>query len=276
MSVQGWTYYNHAALPTTPPHELPDLSPIEDGSIWSDLQGGAPVLARWTTDWDCGNETEWWYCIKDTPLDINSLKAKRRYEIKKGQKNFSVKLISPTNYTDDLCSVTIAAYQGWPEKYRPTIDREKFSDEIATWQEYDIFAAFSNDSGKLCGYAKLKDCGSYIEFSVLRTLPAAERLGINAALVHSICEFYESRFDGKFYINDGSRAIRHETAFQNYLEKYFGFRKAFCKLNISYRPGIRLAVSCIYPFRRYIGNNTSIGSKLSAILKMEEIRRSCQ
>lgn len=34
MQIDGWKYYNHAAIPTTAPHEIPDISPITDGSIW--------------------------------------------------------------------------------------------------------------------------------------------------------------------------------------------------------------------------------------------------
>lgn len=34
MQIDGWRYYNHAAVPTTPPHENAYISPIEDASIW--------------------------------------------------------------------------------------------------------------------------------------------------------------------------------------------------------------------------------------------------
>ena len=89
-----------------------------------------------------------------------------------------------------------------------------------------------------------------------------------------ILEHYKMRFDGKFYINDGSRSIRHETAFQDYLEKYFGFRKAYCHLNVKYRKGFGVIVRILYPFRKYIKPDSGIGSKVSAILRMEEICRS--
>ena len=82
MRINGWEYYNHAAVPTVAPHEEPNLQPVEDNSIWK-IDGGMPLLARWTTDFDCGSETNWWYVIKDTPFDINALKSKRRYEIKR-------------------------------------------------------------------------------------------------------------------------------------------------------------------------------------------------
>lgn len=43
MQIDGWKYYNHAAIPTTAPHEIPNISPITDGSIWK--SGG--VLRYW-------------------------------------------------------------------------------------------------------------------------------------------------------------------------------------------------------------------------------------
>lgn len=76
MQIGGWQYYNHAAVPTTAPHEIPDVSSITDGNIWK-MGGGTPLLARWTTDFDCGYETNWWYVIKDIPFNISELKAKK-------------------------------------------------------------------------------------------------------------------------------------------------------------------------------------------------------
>lgn len=31
---EGWKYYNHAVIPTTASHEVPDLTPIRNGEIW--------------------------------------------------------------------------------------------------------------------------------------------------------------------------------------------------------------------------------------------------
>ncbi len=39
--IKGWKYYNHALISTCAPHELPDLSPIKDGSVWKKAGGGS-------------------------------------------------------------------------------------------------------------------------------------------------------------------------------------------------------------------------------------------
>lgn len=272
--MKTWRYYNHAAIPTTAPHEDVDLTPIEDGTIWN-IQG-KPLLARWTTDFDCEQETNWWYVIKDTPFEIDKLKAKRRYEINKGRKNFTVQEIVPCDYPDELYQITVSAYSQWPEKYRPHIAEDSFKSVLINWNTYVVLGAFNKDNGELCGYALLTEFEHHVEFNVLRVNPEMERLAINAAVVDGILEKYNDRLGKNFYINDGSRSIRHETAFQDYLEKYFGFRKAYCKLHIKYRFPVGIAVKIIYPLRNRINKESNLGSLISGVLKMEEINRSCR
>lgn len=214
--------------------------------------------------------------IKDTPFDASQLKSKRRYEINKGNKNFEVRLIKPSEMVADVYRVTVSAYKGWPEKYRPAVTEKQISESVKQWDNALVFGAFLRENGILQGYAIVEDYKNYAAFSILRTNPETERLGINAAIVDGILSELKDRFHDGFYICDGSRAIRHETFFQDYLEKYFDFRKAFCKLNIRYKPGFGMIVKVLYPFRSLIGENSGISSKISGILKMEEICRNKQ
>lgn len=238
--------------------------------------GGIPLLARWTTDYDCGYETSWWYVIKDTPFDITTLKAKRRYEIKKGMKNFEVRRIDPIEYLEELFYVQVCALESWPKKYRPNVEKENFKREVLNWSNDIVYGGFDRETNQLCGYANLHECSKHIDFRILRVVPEYERKGINFAMVEKILEDNNSRFGKTFYINDGSRAIRHETAFQDYLEKYFGFRKAYCKLHILYRFPVNIFVKILWPFRKKIKNNTHLGSLICAILRMEEFRLECE
>ncbi|WP_044976738.1 hypothetical protein [Ruminococcus sp. HUN007] len=277
MSINEWKYYNHAALPTTPPHVLPDLSAVKDKSVFNYrfFNGKTAFLARWTEDWDCGKETEWWYIIKDSPFDITKLKAKRRYEINKGLRNFDVKIINPSEYRDEIYLVTEEAYSAWPEKYRPKVCKENINKSIESWKKSILFGGFEKETGALASYAVLTEYDSYVEFSVLRAIPRTERNGINAAMVAGILEYFNDKLEQGIYINDGSRSIFHETAFQDYLEKYFEFRKSYCKLKIAYKGSMGIIIKFLYPFREKIKKETAIGSKIFALLKMEEIRRKC-
>ncbi len=74
---------------------------------------------------------------------------------------------------------------------------------------------------------------------------------------------------------DGERSIYHQTNFQSYLEKYFGFRKAYCRLHLKFNPRINLFIQIIYPFRSVFKllDNIGIFHKLNAIFKMLEIAK---
>lgn len=274
MMRDEWKYYNHQLVSALPPDEIPCLENLESKDFWKNW-GEYILFARWCTDFDCSIVTDWWYVIKDEPFDISLIKAKRRYEINKGRKNFDVKEILPTSYRESIYEVTIEAYSSWPEKYRPVVNKKMFMKNIDAWDKSVVIGGFDRKTGELCGYAVLNETERHVEFNVLRVRPEHEKNAINAAMVDGIIEKYNARLGKNYYINDGSRAIRHETAFQDYLEKYFGFRKAYCKLKIKYRFPFGVMIKMIYPFRSLISDKSKMGSVFSSLLRMEEISRSC-
>lgn len=239
---------------------------------------GAPLLARWTTEFDCGHETNWWYVIKDTPFDMDELKAKRRYEINKGNKNFNVKAINPQEWVEDIYAVAMAAYATYPKSYRPNVSHDQFVSDVLNWDFYKVYGAFSVNDDFLCGYACLNKRNleeNYINFSIMKALPDKERLGLNAAMVNKILVDHKIFLNNGGYICDGERSILHETSFQEYLEKYFGFRKAYCKLNLVYRQPFGVIVSMLMPFRRILNrfNTIPLIHKINGLLKLESICR---
>lgn len=103
-----WEYYNHALVPTLPPHIDPDISWMKDSDRWKEYAGGKmPLFARWVSDFDCSEETEWWCIIKDTPFDIMSLKSNRRSLITRGLKRVDVKVIIPADYAEQMSNILV-------------------------------------------------------------------------------------------------------------------------------------------------------------------------
>ena len=203
------------------------------------------------------------------------VKSKRRYEINKGKKNYTVKRINPDEYGQDILSVTKDAYRGWPEKYRPILEDKEFIASLSLWNDAYVYGAFCKEDNSLCGYAMISDERDWLNFKILRSRPDHERNGINAALVYGILCDQEEKLKKGLYICDGARNISHETAFQEYLVKYFEFRKAYCKLNVMYAPKIKVAVKLLYPLRKILSKLDSIGlmHKINAVLSMEELVR---
>ena len=274
MKIKGWKYYNHAAIPDMPPIDAPDLSAVESGEIWS--LDGSPLLARWASDFDALDSGSWWYVIKDTPFDISALKAKRRYEINKGNKSFDVRKINPCQYKERLYEIQVAAFSAYPEKYRPTVEHDSFISFIDEWSEFVVLGAFLRENDELCGYALLyQETENYVDFKVLKAIPDYERLGINAALCAGIMTYFDDFLRGGGILCDGARSVSHETHFQDYLEKNFGFRKAYCRLCVAYSPKIKPIVKMLYPIRGLLLklDGASVVHRINAVLLMESIVR---
>ena len=278
MSTAGWRYYNHAMIPDLPPHKKVDLTSIESREIWKNTEGKRPLFARWTSNFDCGYETNWWYCIKDEPLDILKLNSNYRYKINKGCKLFNVKKINPIEYIDALYDVFIEAFSSWPDKYRPEFN---YDDAINLFKKLSndptmvCYGAFYKKNNELCGFMQVPTYNSYVELQVQRVKPSYEKYQINAALIYKVLSDCKEKLDKGAYVCDGERNILHETHFQDYLEKYFGFRKAYCKLNIDYNPKIKWIVKLIYPLRKifYKFDNNKLFHNINGVMKMEEIIR---
>ena len=273
MSKEKWQYYNHAVIPTTAPHEVVDTSEIESGEIWKKYPKA--LFARWTSDYDCGHETNWWWEIKDSPFSFDDIKSKRKYIIWNGNKNFIVKKINCYTYKKELYNIEKSAYEEWPEKYRPCLLEDDFYRNLYKWNVFTVYGAFDRETNILCGYATLIEKNNSYHLTMMRVIHKCEKKNINSALIYEILKDRESKIIKGYYICDGERNILHETNFQKYLEKYFCFRKAYCKLNIVYNPKIENLIKFLYHFRNILKLLDGIGfiHRINAVLKMEEVSR---
>ena len=77
------------------------------------------------------------------------------------------------------------------------------------------------------------------------------------------------------YLTNGPRNTVHETNFNEDLCHYYGFRKAYCRLHISYNPKYKWIIKIMYPCRKIISHFRSIPivNSLYNILLMEQIVR---
>ena len=256
-----WLNYGLYLMPDTYPHETPHFDRIKWG-------GGTALLARWTEDFDCDEETQFWWIIMDRPFDISELKAKRRYEINKGNKNFYVKVIRPSEFKDELYDVHMESLKGY--EHPQFVSREIFYKKIEIWENCSnciFFGVFSKTGDRLCGYSDVYDNGKYIPISSLKTRVSCERDNVNFALVNGIVDHFAEKVKNGSYLCDGSRNVLHDTNFQNFLIKYFGFRKAYCNLKIRYRGVMKILFPLLFLFRNKIKKIPRLKS-LYAVLRL--------
>ena len=188
--IPGWKYYNHAAIPTCAPHEMPDLTPVEDGSIWH-IEGKKPLLVRYTTDWDCGYDTGWWYLIREAPFNIEELSKNSRKHIRGSLKKNRVEKIDPLRYVDELYECYHQAFL----KYKMadnevSFDAFKSSCEKHNYLGIEYWAGFSQESGKLIGYMTIKPHNNWVEIYTAKFNPLYLNNLVSDALYATILSYY--------------------------------------------------------------------------------------
>ncbi len=274
-----WEYYNHALVPAKAPHVIPDISWMKDGRKWKELADGKyPLFARWITDFDCQEETQWWCLIKDTPFDLMSLKSNRRSLITRGLKRVDVKVIIPAEYAAQMANVLIKAWKSYDDSYEEGEDRKTLTEEFRQLTEdalgnSEYLGAFLKDTDTLIGYSIYNLFDDWIEYSVVKTDPEYLNTQVNAALAYAGLERYMK--PGIKYIMGGWRTMIHETNYQDYLLKNFGYRKAYCRLHIRYRLWMGVLVKILYPFRNLLKKYAHRGLlyQVWCTLRQEEIYR---
>lgn len=273
--IPDWKYYNHAAIPTTAPHENPDLTPLKDERIWH-IEGKKPLLVRYTTDWDCGYDTGWWYLIREAPFDIITLSGNSRKHIKEAFRKVRVEKINPKDYVDALYECYHQAYL----KYKQADNEASYESfgkkcEKANSNGIDCWAGFSIETGKLVGYMTVGLHEEWCEIYTSKFHPGYLKLRASDALYATTLDYYLN-VRKKKYVSSGSRSINHVTNTQEYKEQHFEYRKCFCKLHLVYRNDVKYVFKLLYllrPVISFVGRRFSLLHRISAILKMEEIAR---
>lgn len=269
--IEGWKYYNHAMIPTNAPHLEVDLRSLQNGEIWKPDKG-FPILARWTSEFDCNYETEWWYLIKDQPIVIEELSKHTRKHIRHGLKLCEIKIINPADYIDALYECSHAAFKKYKNaSNEPSKNEFQKSCENDTQSVY--WAGFDKETQNIIGYFVLKEYSDYVSIITAKFHPDFLNTHISDAMYYTVINYYINE-KCKKYVDSGQRNINHITNTQEYKEKVLGYRKAYCRLNIKYRFPINLCIKVLFPFRNILMKvpNKKIHLVVS-VLKMEEIHR---
>lgn len=278
-STITWQRYNGALLLSDPTGRT---IPTDQQALRNDarlqVRQQHAILARWTSDHNLSTPTEWWYCLRDKPIDLSEFDTKQRYRIRQGLKNADYVRIMPSDQSliEQTWDVAVAAFAKYPAKYRPRLERTSFLATIAEQvQAMECWGCIDHDTQRLVGYAFCLVVGDIISLQVVKVDPAYLKREINAGLAYSICEEYLNR-RGMCCVSDGERNIRHETQYQQFLVRVLGFHYAYCHLNVVYNPLVGFAVKILYPFRKIIqslGNHSKLIYNLYSLLRQEEICR---
>lgn len=274
-NILGWIYYNHAVITTTAPHEEPNLKPLLDGSIWNlkSSKGDKPLLARYTTDFDCGNDTGFWFIIKDAPFKMEDLSKKYQKHILKALERCEVRLINAVSEFEDIYEVYKSAVENY-QNVDNIVSKEGLREGVKR-DGLEYWGAYDKKTGKMAGWMSCSNNGDWTETISAKYHPEYFSYTRPSDAIHyTILNHYLNEL-GQKYICSGSRSLNHKTNVQDYKIHNWKFRQAFCKLHIVYRKDIGIIIKLIYPFRNLLKklDNITAVHQVNSVLKMEEIAR---
>ena len=271
MTIQ-WKYYNHAVIPTTAPHRPVQEQPLRDGTVWK--VGGFPLLARWTSNWDCGFETNWWYCIRDGAFALELMSSSTRKRIRQAmRKNRVEHRVLSEALAEEMYAVYLEATAHY-ERFNQIRTRESYFQEIQSLKgSREVFLSYDME-GALTAYITCRPEEDWVEIESARFGDKARKIGSSDALYYNLLDYYLNERK-LLYVSSGARTINHITETQEYKERVFGYRKAYCYLHIKYRLPLFVAIQILYPFREKLkrwDSKTAV-HQLNALLNMEELVR---
>ncbi|MCR4900867.1 MAG: hypothetical protein K5907_08640 [Treponema sp.] len=232
-------------------------------------------FAQYITDFDVSEPTEWWFTIKDDAYDLSKLNSKKRYEITKAHKFCLAEEINPIECMEELFDVYKESFSAYPEKYRPKEilfeDFTKYIYKLHESENNEFYATRFIENGKLIGFLIINHKGKYIGLAQQKTNPIFEKYNSNASLIDFVLTKYNEKLKQEEVVfTNGSRSIKHETNFNAYLEKYFGFRKAYAKFRVVYCFPFGIIVKILKPFRKLLEHsNNPFLYNIYCVLKMD-------
>lgn len=260
--------YQKCLVTDSAPHVIPDSSV----DVRVAMKKERAMFASYITEYDCDDKTAWWFCVKDDEYDVVKLKAKQRYEITKGRRNFYVEQINLFDHEDQIYEIDKKKFAEYPKEYRPTL-RPTAHEHVMGLNGDDqrIFGLFDRKSSELKGYyicrEKTFPC---IQLSSTGIDPTTYKNNSSAAIMDGILTYYQS-ISEECYLCDGARNIRHITRYQQFLCSVFNFRYAYCKMKMIYPKWMKMAVTILKPFKNILlKSSNGFLYNIACVLKMDD------
>ena len=265
-----WRYHFHAIIPLSPPHIKPDIKVHTAKDL---LKRKKALLVRWEEGFDLEYETEWWHIIKDQKENIDSLSKKTRNQIRRGRKNYTCKVCDREviiNKGYDIYKGVFSKYQ----TFEKSISKVAFQKAIRNLPpQTEFWSVVENLTGLLVGFSENIILNNVCLYVSIWILPEHMKEYAGYTLFHEMNKYYLNE-QGCKYVSDGARSISHQTNIHEFLQSKFGFRKAYCKLNIFYKYTLFIAIRTLYPFKKIFTTfDLQIFDQLDIILEQERIRR---
>lgn len=225
------------------------------------LMGGGEFI-RNLYNWDKKEPTCFWYVIKDEFGGIEELPSKARNQVRRSLKIYEFRRVP----YDEMLRVGCELYNKSRERFGKSqkITQEQWKRRLDRDENSEFWIGYERKTGKPASFALN---GIYEDYCDYATMGISPEFPNNTypmyGLIYEMNRYYLEEREIKF-VCDGARSITEHSNIQPFLEEKFKFRKAYCDLQIFYKPWFGVVVKLLFPFRKWIKN-----LKIAAVLRQE-------
>lgn len=261
FSESDFEIYRHSWRYALAPDKEPQLSYSQCKALLK--KGG--WFVRNTYDFDCKEETNFWYVIKDSFGGMEEQSQNERKKLRHALRSFDFELVDielVRQKAYPIVKATFVDYNITDREMNEAVFNEYL--DACSKEKFDFWGAFDVETRELVGFCTVRIFEDSCEYGLIGFEP---RYKHNATypyygFFYKMNEYYLD--NQKFrYVADGARSITEHSNIQPFLEQNFKFRKAYCKLKIRYKWWFGAIVRVLLPFRNVIPSRN-----VKAILNM--------
>ena len=245
--MELYSLYRKAWITTQAPHLEQKLSTQQSKNLLN--RGG--LLVRNTYNFDNTENKNFWYVIKDHFGGLDELSTGNRTMVRKALKTYDIRKINKEEILQNGFPIFIAAAKKYKRKTR-ALSEKQFCDLISQHKNADFWMCFEKTTQNPVALAINRLLDNACEYSIIKTNPNyLDTTSPNYGLLFEMNRYYLDERKMK-YVSDGSRTVTERSQIQQFLEKRFHFRKAYCDLTIHYAAWMKPIVHVLYPCRKFI------------------------
>lgn len=259
--MNNYFIYRHAWRFNLSPDLEQELTPSQCGEL---LRHGG-WMVRNTYAFDCREETDFWYVIKDQFGGMDELSSNERNKIRRSINALDIRLVDYGTIKEKAYPIIKATYEDHKSDDR-LMNESVFEDYLmrCCQNKYDYWGIYDKKDGELVGFCAVHVWEDSCEYGMIGVKPQYRH---NTSypyygLFYKMNEYYLAE-KGFKYVLDGARSITEHSNIQPFLEQNFKFRKAYCKLKMRYQWWFGVVVRVLYPFRGVIPSRS-----VRAVLRM--------
>lgn len=215
--------------------------------------GGGYFITN-TFDFDCKEETRFWWVIKDSFGGMDELSAKMRNQVKKSLKTYTIEKVPGKEIARIGLAIANRSLDSYKKKERCHYSQEELDQYIDAPNNKEFWAVYTKEEHTPVAYAiNTIENGVAVGYNSLKCDPEYQHNSTYPyyGLLYEMNRYYLQE-RGMLYVNDGRRSLSEHSNIQPFLIEKFKFRKAYCRLQIEYKWWFGFGVKIMCFFKNFI------------------------